>query len=45
MKIKKKIADFKQKHPEITVKKVLIVSCIVVLDTAIGILKVKKRKI
>lgn len=45
MKIKKKIADFKQKHPEITVKKILIVSGTVVLVTAIGILKVKNGKL
>ena len=45
MNIKKKIADFKQKHPDVTVKKVLIVSGIVILDTAIGILKVKNGKL
>lgn len=45
MKIKEKVADFKQKHPEITVKKVLIVSGVVVLITTIGILQIKNGKL
>lgn len=45
MNIKKKIADFKQKHPDITVKKVLIVSGTVVLVTGICILKIKNEKL
>ena len=45
MKIKEKVADFKQKHPEITVKRVLIVSGVVVLVTTVGILKIKNSKL
>lgn len=45
MKIKKKIEYFKQKHPEITIEKVLIVSGVVVLVTTIGILKIKNEKL
>lgn len=45
MKIKEMVADFKQKHPEITVKRVLIVSGMVVLVTTIGILKIKNSKL
>ena len=45
MKIKEKVTDFKQKHPEITVKKILIGSGAVVLVTTIGILKVKNSKL
>lgn len=45
MKIKEKVADFKQKHPEITVKRVLIASGVVVLVTTVGILKIKNSKL
>lgn len=45
MKIKEKVADFKQKHPEITVQKVLIVSGAVVMITTIGVLKIKNDKL
>lgn len=45
MKIKEKVADFKQKYPEITVQKVLIVSGAVVMITTIGVLKIKNNKL
>lgn len=45
MKIKEKIADFKEKHPEITVKKVLIVSGVVILITTVGLIKIKNDKL
>ena len=45
MKIKERVEDFKQKHPEITVKKILIVGGAVVLVTTVGILKIKNIKL
>lgn len=45
MRIKEKIADFKEKHPEITVKKVLIVSGVVILITTVDLLKIKNDKL
>lgn len=45
MSIKEKVADFKQKHSEITVKKVLVVSGVVILVTTIGVLKIKNSKL
>lgn len=45
MKIKEKVAEFKQKHPEITVQKVLIVSGTVVMVTTIGVLKIRNCKL
>lgn len=45
MKIKEKVADFKQKHPEITVKKILVVSGAVILVTTVGVLKIKNSKL
>ena len=45
MKIKERVEDFKQKHPEITVKKILVVGSAVVLVTTVGILKIKNIKL
>lgn len=45
MKIKEKVADFKQKHPEITVKKILVVGGVVVLVTTVDVLKIKNSKL
>ena len=45
MRIKEKIADFKEKHPEVTVKKVLIVSGVVILITTVGLVKIKNDKL
>ncbi len=45
MSIKEKVADFKQKHSEITVKRVLVVSGVVILVTTIGVLKLKNSKL
>ena len=45
MKIKERVEDFKQKHPEITVKKILVVGGAVVLVTTVGILKIKNIKL
>ncbi len=45
MSIKEKVAVFKQKHSEITVKKVLVVSGAIILVTTIGVLKIKNSKL
>lgn len=45
MKIKKKIANFKQKNPEITIEKILIASSAAILVTSIGILKINNSKL
>lgn len=45
MKVKEKVADFKQKHPGFTIKRVLIVSGAVILITTVGILKIKNEKL
>lgn len=45
MKIKEKIETFKQKHPEVTIQKVLTVSGAVVMVTTIGVLNVKNHKL
>lgn len=45
MSIKKKVADFKQRHSEITIKRVLVVSGVVILVTTVGILKIKNSKL
>lgn len=45
MKIKERVEDFKQKHPEITVKKILVVGGTIVLVTTVGILKIKNIKL
>ena len=43
--MKERVEDFKQKHQEITVKKILVVGGAVVLVTTIGILKIKNIKL
>lgn len=45
MSIKEKVAVFKQKHSEITVKKVLVVSGAIILVTTISVLKIKNSKL
>lgn len=45
MKIKEKVADFKQKYSDVSIKKVLIVSGAVALITTVGVLKIKNGKL
>lgn len=45
MSIKEKVADFKQRHSEITIKRVLVVSGVVILVTTVGILRIKNSKL
>lgn len=45
MKIKERVEDFKQKHPEIIVKKILVVGGAIILVTTVGILKIKNIKL
>lgn len=43
--IKERIMIFKQKHSEIAVKKILVVSCVIILVTTVGVLKIKNSKL